>query len=157
MTTLHDAHDALRLLTEACVRLHPTAELTEIDEASWLVTFGDEDEGCLVEWSERWSRLVLTAELGMPSEDVALAAYKRALAYNATWHDVGSLRIAMDDEDGVLLLIGEIAPDDDLADGLAPVLQQFDELRRWWKAAIDSPSPVASTDPSQAPSFIQRA
>lgn len=134
-TSLTDAEDALRLLTQAAERLPQIIRIAEADELSWFLEFAD-GEGFLVEWSSEWSRLVLTADLGVPPPQGELAALNLALSYNALWRDIGDLRIARDGEGGELLLIGELGPDDGDPETVDAALLHFDTLRRWWTEAI---------------------
>ncbi len=142
MQALNDAQDALRLITQASERLSQITEVVETDEAAWFVAF-DAGEGFLVEWSTEWSRLVLTAELGVPPPEGELAVLNLALSYNALWRDIGDLRIARDGDEGEMLLIGELGPDDGDPETFNAALLHFETLRRWWAdkfAHIPSPS-----------------
>jgi hypothetical protein len=135
MHPLNDATDAQRLLTQAAERLSQITLLTEADEAGWFVEF-DGGEGFFVEWSSEWSRLVLSAELGVPSAEGEIAALRLALSYNALWRDIGDLRIARDGDEGDMLLIGELGADDAEPETFQAALLHFENLRRWWTDAI---------------------
>jgi hypothetical protein len=135
MPTLHDADDVRRLLTQASERLTPSALLTETDPSTWVIEF-DSGEGFQLEWCAEGSRLVLTAALGVPPAEGEIAALNLALSYNALWRDIGDLRIARDGEEGELLLIGELGPDDGEPETFHAALQHFASLQRWWSDAI---------------------
>jgi hypothetical protein len=155
MNAPQDALDARTLLKESRDRTSGAIQPIEIDEASWHVSMESGGE-FTVEWSTDWSRLVLTADLGPPSTQGEMAALNLALAYNATWREVGTLRLARDPSDGHLLLIGDIGPDDNLDDGLTPALLHFDELRNWWTQALNQATPVHALPPSTFDPFVQR-
>jgi hypothetical protein len=135
MQTLHDADDVRRLLTQASERLNPGAQLSETDPNTWVIEFhsGGSFE---LEWCADGSRLVLTAALGVPPAEGEIAALNLALSYNALWRDIGDLRIARDGDDGEMLLIGELGPEDGEPETFLEALQRFESLQRWWSEAI---------------------
>lgn len=135
MHALHDADDVRRLLTQSSERLAPGAELTETDPSTWVIEF-DSGNGFHLEWCAEGARLVLTAALGVPPAEGEIAALNLALSYNALWRDIGDLRIARDGEDGELMLIGELGPEDGEPEAFLAALQHFESLQRWWTQAI---------------------
>ncbi len=155
MNAPQDALDAKALLTESRDRTNGAIQPIEIDGASWHVAMESGGE-FTAEWSTEWSRLVLTADLGPPLPHGELAALNLALAYNATWSEIGTLRLARDPSDGHLLLIGDIGPDDHLDDGLTPALLHFDELRSWWIQTLTEAAPVHASLPATFAPFVQR-
>lgn len=147
MHTIHDANDARRLLIQASEHLNPSAQLTETDPSSWWIEF-DSGDGFQVEWCAERSRLVLTAALGVPPAEREIAALNLALSYNALWRDIGDLRVARDGEEGELMLIGELGPDDGEPETFRAALQHFESLQRWWSEAI-----AHTGDPDSAAPF----
>lgn len=135
MNTISDANDVLRLLTLAGERLAPRAQLSETDANTWLIEF-DSGDSFELEWCAEGSRLVLTADLGVPPAEGEIAALNLALSYNALWREVGDLRIARDGDDGELMLIGELGPEDGEPETFLAALQHFQSLQRWWTQAI---------------------
>jgi len=147
MSALHDATDALRLLTQASERLTQITGLTETEDATWFIDFQG-DGGFMAEWSTDWTRLVLTADLGQPTPEGELSALNLALSYNALWREIGDLRIARDGDEGELMLIGELGPEDGDPETFNAALLHFEALRRWWvdaiaRAATSNPAPPA--------------
>lgn len=135
MPRLNTAENALRLLTQASERLAEMVQLIDLGDATWTLEFNDGD-GYQLEWSAQWSRLVLTAELGVPPAEGELTALNLALSYNTLWRDVGKLRVARDGDDGQMLLIGELLPADGDPETFDAALLHFETLRRWWTNAI---------------------
>lgn len=146
MHTLNDANDALRLLTQASERLSQITGVTETEDATWFIDFRG-DGGFMAEWSTEWCRLVFTADLGLPTPEGELSALNLALSYNALWRDIGDLRIARDGDEGELMLIGEMGPEDADPETFNAALLHFEALRRWWTDAI---ARAATSDPAPA-------
>jgi len=144
--TIHDADDVRRLLTQASERLTPGAQATETDATSWAVEF-DSGEGFELEWCAEGSRLVLIAALGVPPPEGEIAALNLALSYNALWREIGDLRIARDGDDGELMLIGELGPEDGEPETFLAALQHFESLQRWWTQAIAKTSEPGDAAP----------
>ena len=135
MHPLQDAQDVQRLLEQARDRLGQIAEVDGTDDASWWVGF-HHGGGFAVEWSGPWACVVFTAGLGLPPPGGELAALNLALSYNALWREVGHLRIARDGDQGELMLIGELGPDDGDPDTFNAALLHFESLQRWWSDAM---------------------
>ncbi|WP_322470430.1 type III secretion system chaperone [Hydrogenophaga sp. SNF1] len=147
MHALNDASDARRLITQAGQRLAQITGITEVDDGSWCIDF-DGGDGFAAEWSPGGSRLVLTADLGLPTPEGELSALNLALSYNALWREIGDLRIARDGDEGELMLIGELGPEDSEPETFNAALLHFVALRRWWadaiaRAASANPAPPA--------------
>ena len=153
MHPIADAQDALRRLSQACDRLNETIEVLECDESGWFIGWGG-GEGFLVEWCTEPSRLVMSAPLGLPAPTRETATLNLALSYNALWRDIGDLRIARDGDEGELLLIGELGPEDCEPDSVAAALLHFDRLRRWWCEAIAGGMGTGVTSEPMDPFFL---
>ena len=147
MHALNDASEALRLITQAGQRLAQVTGITEVNDSTWVIDF-DGGDGFMAEWSADRSRLVLTADLGLPTPEGELSALNLALSYNALWREIGDLRIARDGDEGELMLIGELGPEDGDPETFNAALLHFEALRRWWvdaiaRAATSNPAPPA--------------
>lgn len=136
MHPLKDPDDAQRLLTQAAERLPQITQLAEAGEAAWFLEFAGSGQGFLVEWIAERTCLVLCADLGVPPPEGEIAALNLALSYNALWREIGDLRIARDGDDGELMLIGELGPEDCEPETFLAALQHFESLQRWWTQAI---------------------
>jgi hypothetical protein len=145
MPPLQDAQVLERLLEQAQERLDPIAQVDRADDASWWVGFHN-GGGFSVEWSAPWACVVFTADLGLPPPGGELAALNLALSYNALWREVGHLRIARDGDQGELMLIGELGPDDGDPDTFNAALLHFESLQRWWSEALARAAQPAGTD-----------
>lgn len=144
MHALNDASDALRLITQAGQRLAQVTGITEVDDSTWFIDF-DGGGGFMAEWSTDWSRLVLTADLGLPTPEGELSALNLALSYNALWREIGDLRIARDGDESELMLIGELGHEDSEPETFNAALLHFEALRRWW---VDAIARAASANPA---------
>lgn len=131
MPTLNTAEDAARLLKQAQERIGERVRFVPLQPFHWHVVF-DDGGAFQIEWSDTWGRLVLIAELGVPSAEGERQALNLALAYNAQWRQVGNLRMARDSDDGDLLLIGELGAEMATTEAFDAALLHFEGLRRWW-------------------------
>lgn len=135
MQQLRDAEEVQRLLNRAAEQLSQISQVHETDQDAWFLEFHG-GGGFALEWLGESARLVLSAELGVPTPEAEVAALNLALSYNALWRDIGDLRIARDGDEGELLLIGELGPDDAEPEAFHAALLHFESLRRWWTEAI---------------------
>ncbi len=135
MLTLNTAEDAARLLKQAQERIGERVRFVPLQPLHWRVVF-DDGGAFQIEWSDTWGRLVLIAELGVPSVDGERQALNLALAYNAQWRQVGNLRMARDSDDGELILIGELGREAQAPETFDAALLHFEGLRRWWGGVL---------------------
>ena len=112
------------------------ASIDEFDEGpSWAVVI-DEDTAVLIEWAEEPRRAVFYAPVGALEEDAPASAILPLLRYGAAWRETGGLRIALDVDD-VLVLLLDLTTDELDAPALARVLGGFAEALRTWRDALD--------------------
>lgn len=148
------AEAAAGLLKQACGRLAEHLHLVEPQPGTWYLLFNG-GGAYRAEWSEAWARLVLTADLGFPTEGAERHALNLALTYNALWREVGPLRMARDGENGELVLIGELDLAERDAHSLDSALLHFEGLRRRWAHALLHAADRAGEAPL-APPLLER-
>ena len=141
--------------------LVPLQTVTEYDEGpSWAVTV-DEDTILLLDWLGDARKVVLYADIGGLPEDGRVPMLERALRYNAAWRETGGLRLSLD-PDGMLTLLIDLplAGIDDV--WLIDVLRNFsDAVRGWWEIldadfeAAERPEDVVSDEPQSGQTVIR--
>ncbi|MCP5082063.1 MAG: type III secretion system chaperone, partial [Alphaproteobacteria bacterium] len=98
--------DTFRQLLTEVGSLLPFQEVVEFEEGpSWLAAF-EEETFVVLDWLDEPRRVVLHADIGMlaSEEKARLAMLERIARYNAAWRETGSLRIGLD-PDGTLTLL----------------------------------------------------
>lgn len=135
MPNTHPSKPATQWLEQACGFIQHDACAVPIDDEIWAINT-KADNCFLVEWFEDWHQFVMTADLGVPAPPVELRALNLALSYNALWAETGSIRLARDGDDGVLMLLASWTPDDGSPEQLAQALEHFARLQEWWVGAL---------------------
>lgn len=146
MTDISTPESAAACLVAAAEHSEAVEAVVELNEGTWLVHFETGGE-CVVEWAESPTRLVVTTALGEPGDAARAQVHEAALTFNLLWGEMGCLRLAKDDQDHHLLLIGDLFPDDsgNAAVALANELLRIEGLRLFWSMYIDR----AGSDPDQ--------
>jgi hypothetical protein len=148
MHKLTDATGAARLLQQAQDRLAQITGVTAIDAEpdTWLIDMGDGN--FVAQWSTPWCRLILTADLGCVTASAERTTLSLSLSVNALWHELGHLRLARDGDEGALLLIGALGPEDSDPDTFNASLLHFEAMRQW---CIEAIATVGSPPPPLPP------
>jgi hypothetical protein len=98
---------AFRLISNLGPSIPEVDTITQNSDDSWVVAF-DNDFSLLIEWSDKPSRLILTASLECHSSNMQLHIYEKILGYNANWPETNGIKIAMNNYSGTLIIMQEI-------------------------------------------------
>ncbi|MBX3610703.1 MAG: type III secretion system chaperone [Hydrogenophaga sp.] len=142
IATPESAAHCLVAAAEYCEALEAVVELAP---GTWFVHFETGGE-CLVEWAESPTRLVVTTGVGEPRESARAGIYASCLEFNTLWSEMGSMRLAKDDEDEQLLLINDFSVDDEHEAHveLANALLRQEGMRLFWSLIVDNATDEAS-------------
>ena len=158
MTELRTPEDAAACLVAAAEHSEAVEAVVELREATWLVHLETGGE-CVVEWAQHPTRLVLTTALGEPSEAARPKVHSAALTFNLLWGELGSMRLAKDDEDENLLLINDVFLEDESNRHivLANELLRLEGLRLLWTMYIEGADSSNSEAPKVPSAMLTRA
>lgn len=147
MNDITTPDSAAACLVAAAEHSEAVEAVVELSEGTWLVHFETGGE-CVVEWAESPRRLVVTTALGEPGDAARARVHEAGLTFNLLWGELGCMRLAKDDEDDNLLLIGDVFPGDggEAHVLLANELLRIEGLRLFWSMYIDR----AGNTPDQA-------
>ena len=158
MTDLRTPEDAAACLVAAAEHSEAVEAVVELREATWLVHLETGGE-CVVEWAQHPTRLVLTTALGEPSEAARPKVHSAALTFILLWGELGSMRLAKDDEDETLLLINDVFLEDESNRHivLANELLRLEGLRLLWTMYIEGADSSNSDAPKVPSAMLTRA
>jgi hypothetical protein len=142
-----DDADLLSAILADVARLSPAVDLVaRTGQGSWTVQFGDIE--IEIVFSPDDFSLMLFAEIGGANPERRLEIYEAALMCNLLWRETGGIRVALNGERELVLMLGFSA--DGLAAGpFAAAMQQFAEKAQAFRALV---SVVPSTgSPTDAP------
>lgn len=158
MTELRTPEEAAACLVAAAEHSEAVEAVVELREATWLVHFETGGE-CVVEWAQHPLRLVLTTALGEPAPEARAKVHSAALTFNLLWGELGSMRLAKDDEDENLLLINDVFPQDESSRHivLANEMLRLEGLRLLWSMYIESAVAADGEAPKVPSAMLTRA
>lgn len=136
--------------------LVPFRAITEFDEGPSWVAIVDDETFLLLDWLESTRRVVLHADIGQLPEAGRTAMLERLLRYNTTWRETGGLRVALD-SDATLTLLLDLPRAELEASGLRNMLVNFARALSGWQSALDDTSELAAEDVRAAPSPLDTA
>ncbi len=139
MSTIDTPDSAAQCLVAAAEHCEALEAVVELMPGSWFVHFETGGE-CLVEWATSPTRLVVTTGVGEPRESARASVHASCLEFNTLWSEMGSMRLAKDDEDAQLLLINDFTVDDgEVAHvALANALLRHEGMRLFWSLIVDN-------------------
>lgn len=147
--------EAFRELLAEMGPLVPLHSITEFDEGPSWVGVVDEETFLLLDWLDSTHRVVLHADIGQLPDDGRTAMLERLLQYNASWRETGGLRVALD-ADGTLTLLLDLPYAGLDAAQLATMLGNFATAVGGWRAAIDAVPAAIDEAALAAPSPLDR-
>lgn len=158
MTELRTPEEAAACLVAAAEHSEAVEAVVELREATWLVHFETGGE-CVVEWAQHPLRLVLTTALGEPAPEARAKVHSAALTFNLLWGELGSMRLAKDDEDDNLLLINDVFPEDESNRHivLANEMLRLEGLRLLWSMYIENAVAADGEAPKVPSAMLTRA
>lgn len=158
MIELNTPESAARCLVAAAEHCEALVAVVELSPGTWFVQFETGGE-CVVEWAERPARLVLTAGVGEPRDSAREGIYASCLEFNTLWSEIGSMRLAKDDEDTQLLLISDFTADDEEKPhvALAHALLRLEGMRLFWSLIVDNAADEGSARQTFEALAMQRA
>lgn len=115
-----------------------TSILTCVKTADGGYAIRFEDVDVLAEWDDRRKRLVLSAEIGVPSAVRTRHVHETLLSYNLLWRETGGLVMAMTGPGGAVLQLVDLAGAGIEARSIATVAVNLAERTRIWRAYFDS-------------------
>ena len=110
--------------------------IIESDEGDGWVLAIDEDDGVLVELDEAEGRIFLSADAGLPDDQIRPGLYETLLVYNAQWDATGGIRMALDEPGGGVVQMLELRAAELDAAKLSQVFVAFLETLSAWRAIV---------------------
>ncbi|MDO8298162.1 type III secretion system chaperone [Lacisediminimonas sp.] len=126
------------------------------DDTNWVLMLEDES-AVAIEWTGNPSRLVLSANLGHPSEGSQLSVYETLLSYNLLWQDTGGVRMAIDGPQGEVMLIYDLFDDHLTVAELQTVVLNLTSIASIWRDYVKKDSNASSLPPIGSESVHLRA
>jgi hypothetical protein len=146
--------EAFRVLLAEVGPLVPCRAITEFDQgSSWVVTL-DEGTFLLLDWLESTRRVMLHADIGQLPETGRSTMLERLLRYDTTWRETGGLRVALDSDDTLTLVLDLPRASLD-AWALRDMLANFATAVDAWKTALGDARP--SRRPRASPPSLTRS
>ena len=113
------------------------AAVLRIADDGWVVTYND-DLDIEFEFNEETNRLVLSADLGEPSDDRRLAVYETLMMYSTMWRDTGGISMGLIGPQGSMAMMADLTAGETTADVLAGVLTNFADKARLWRGFVET-------------------
>ena len=114
-------------------------------DSTWAVAFADELI-VVIELDSLERRLVLSIDVGRPSDEAKGAVYETALTYAYLWRDTGGARLALGGADGELALLFDVELAELTLPDLQSMLLDLAQKGRIWRGfvagAVEAPSMV---------------
>ena len=133
-----------QLMTE----LGPVLDLAAVaeyeDGNAWSLALDEETE-VWIDYDEANGRLILTTEVGAPTEENPYKLYETLLVYNNQWQQTGGVRMALDAPGGAVIQSFELGTEGLDIGKLARVVQNFVDVRQGWREAVTG-APDAQED-----------
>ena len=125
-------HELVRLvMQEIGPRDDEILEVLQTDEQSWAVRFADVDIELELEPETR--RLMLSAEIGAPSEEKRTSIYETLLLYNLLGSDTGGLHMALTEAGGAIVQMVDLHCSTLTTELLVTVLHNLNERTPIWR------------------------
>lgn len=117
------------------VEVAPQLDVAEVSalEATggWAVAFDPSGlEVVTLDYDARTGKLVVSTDVGVPPEDKRLPTYAGLLTYNRYWSETDGVRMALDEPEGHVLMVFDIALGDLDALKLGTALGNFAQVAR---------------------------
>lgn len=109
--------------------------VVQTEEPSWAIQFSDETI-VIIEAADDPARIVMSAELGAPSEARQRAIYETLLCYNLMWRDSGGVKVGLAGPQGTLIISTEACLERMSLMDLQNSLNRFLKITRSWKQYV---------------------
>lgn len=123
--------------------------VVQTEEPSWAIQYSDETI-IIIEAAEEPQRLILSSELGSPTDSLQLPIYETLLCYNLLWRETGGVKIGLAGPKGALILSCELCLEGlslmDLQEGMT----NFITIVRTWTKYVTGESTDAPVLPGMA-------
>jgi hypothetical protein len=130
--------------------------IIQSEETSWAIQFGDESV-IVIDWADHPPRLVLSATLGRPADDVRLTVYQSLLSYNLLWKETGGIKAAIAGPLGEAVLFCEFYANPLYEADLRERLLSFLDVAAVWRDYVGNESAAAEEAPLANESMHLRA
>lgn len=125
----------------------PLLELAEVSEAeggtAWALRI-DENSVVFAELDEANDRLVLTVDVGMPTEANRGELLETLLAYSGQWMRTGGIRMVLDEPGGRVVQMFDLAAVDLEVTRFAGVLVNFVDIAAGWRKVVSDERPISA-------------
>ena len=134
-----------QLMREIGPRMKGTAVARNPEETRWALGFED---GTLVaiQYEAASGRLVISLEVGQPASASRLNVYQALLTYNHLWRETGGVRLALDGQDGAVILLFDLFFNDLDPGTFATVVTNLMRKAETWRSLIEQIGASESTD-----------
>lgn len=123
--------------------------VVQTEEPSWAIQYSDETI-VIIEAAEEPQRIVLSSELGSPTDSLQLPIYETLLCYNLLWRETGGVKIGLAGPKGALILSCELCLESlslmDLQEGMT----NFIKIVRTWAKYVTGENTDAPVLPGMA-------
>lgn len=109
--------------------------VVQTEDPSWAVQFADETV-IILEAAEEPSRIVLSSELGSPTDSLQLPIYETLLCYNLLWRETGGVKIGLAGPKGALILSSELCLEGLTLMDLQAGITNFVKITRSWSQYV---------------------
>jgi hypothetical protein len=109
--------------------------VVQTEEPSWAVQFSDETI-VIIESAEEPARMILSSELGSPSDSLQLPIYESLLCYNLLWRETGGVKIGLAGPKGALILSSELCLEGLTLMDLQAGIINFASITRSWSKYV---------------------
>ena len=127
-------------IQQLILELGPTTdEIDEVQEegsAAWTIFFADSSVG--IDYVEEQDKLVLSSSVGRLPEGDREKSYQFLLFYNNAWDQTGGVKMALESEDGDVLMMLDLNASLMDLNTLRDILIRFAEKSVAWRTAVTS-------------------
>ena len=119
-------------------------------EDYWLFSFG-EDTVLQIQHDEEARKLVIFADLGVPSEEHQLPIYEAILSFNYLWSETGGVRMAIAGPGGAVSQVLDLFTLDLDGSTLGTVIENFLDKAMYWREFIANYRVPSDADSDELP------
>jgi hypothetical protein len=124
--------------------------VVQTEEPSWAIQYADETI-VIIEAAEEPARMILSSELGSPTDSLQLPIYETLLCYNLLWRETGGVKIGLAGPKGALILSCELCLEGLSLMDLQEGMKNFTAIVRTWSKYVTGDSMEAPILPGMAP------
>lgn len=116
--------------------------VVQTEDPSWAIQFADETV-IILEAAEEPPRIILSSELGSPTDSLQLPIYETLLCYNLLWRETGGVKIGLAGPKGALILSSELCLEGLTLMDLQAGITNFAKITRSWGQYVMGETAVA--------------